>query len=343
LRWTIGWFKRPTREGFTLRPMTSRLTIVVALLLLSAPVPAETQPASVPRIGILSSANPRSESIYHALEQRLRELGYVDGQNISIEFRNAEGQFDRLPSLARELVGLNVRVIVSASPPATHAVKTATANIPIVMLAVNYDPIALGYITSLARPGTNVTGLFFQHRDLTAKRFGLFREMVPMVRRLAILSDSLTYDQLQKVETANRSAGLKLQPLDLRNPPYDFESAFRVGRRSDAEALFVLESAPIFRGRTHIAQLALKNGLPTSFAFREYVEAGGLMSYGVNFQDMWRRAADYIDKILKGAKPGDLPVEQPTKFELVINLKTARALRLTIPPSLRLSADQVVD
>jgi putative ABC transport system substrate-binding protein len=310
--------------------------------LLTAPFAAEAQSARVPRIGILSGANARSASIFQAFEQRLRELGYVEGQNITIEFRNSEGQDDRLAGLALELVRLNVNAIVSASPPGTRAATRATTNIPIVMLAVNYDPIALGYITSLSRPGANVTGLFFQHRELTAKRFGLFKELLPTVSRVAIVWDSHTVDQRGEVEAANRRAGLKLQPLELRSPPYDFENVFRVAMRSGAEALFVLESAPIFRGGMQIAQFALRNRLPTSFAFREYVEAGGLMSYGVNFQDMWRRAAEYVDKVLKGTKPADLPVEQPTKFELVINLKTAKALGLTIPQSLLPRADEII-
>jgi putative ABC transport system substrate-binding protein len=330
------------QRALAVRPSITRLSIVVTLLLCAAPLATEAQSATVPRIGILSSANPRSASIYQAFEQRLRELGYVEGQNVAIEFRNAEGRFDRLPDLALELVRLNVNAIVSASPPATHAATKATANIPIVMLAVNYDPIALGYIASLARPGTNVTGLFFQHRELTAKRFELFREMLPTVGRVTILTDSLTVDQLAEVEAANRSVGLQLQPNELRNSPYDFETVFRGLIRPSTEAVFALESAPIYHGRTRLAQLAMKNSLPTSFAFREYVEAGGLMSYGVNFLDMWRRAAEYVDKVVKGAKPANLPVEQPTKFELVINSKTAKALRLTIPRSLLLRADHVV-
>ena len=310
--------------------------------LLTAPFAAEAQSAKVPPVGILAAALPRSALIYQAFEQRLRELGYVEGQNVTIEFRNAEGQLDRLPGLALELVRLNVNAIVSASPAGTRAVTRATTNIPIVMLAVNYDPIALGYITSLSRPGANVTGLFFQHRELTAKRFGLFKELLPKVSRVAVVWDSQTADQLGEVEAANRRVGLKLQPLELRNPPYDFENVFRFAMRSGGEAIFVLESASIFRESTQIAQHALKNRLPTSFAFREYVEAGGLISYGVNFQDMWRRAAEYADKVLKGGKPAELPVEQPTKFELVINLKTAKALGLTIPQSLLLRADEII-
>src|SRR5262249_424931 len=218
-----------------------------------------------------------------------------------------------------------------------------TTTIPILMVAINYDPIALGYVDSLARPRANVTGLFFQHLELAAKRFGLFREMLPSVGRMAVLSDSLTADQLSVVEAANRAVGLKLQPLQLQDPPYNFDNAFRAAIDSQAEAIFVLESASIFRGRTEIARLAIGNRLPASFAFREYVEVGGLVSYGVNFSTMYRRAAEYADRILRGTKPVDLPVEQSTKFELVINLKTAKALGLEIPDKLLAVADEVIE
>ena len=299
--------------------------------------------SKIARIGYLSTANPRSAPNFAAFEQRLRELGYVEGQNIVIEYRNAEGELDRLPDLAADLVRLDVNVIVTASDPATRAAKGATGTIPILMIAVNYDPVALGYIDSIARPGANVTGLYFQHLELLAKRLGLFKEMLPSVGRVAILSDSLTVDQLNRVEAANLSLGLDLHPLGLQNPPYDFENAFRVAMRSRAEAIFVLESAPIFWGRTQIAQLAIKNRLPTSFAFREYVEAGGLVSYGVNFSTMYRRAAEYADRILRGTTPTDLPVEQSTKFELVVNLKTAKALGLEIPPNVLALVDEVIE
>ena len=297
----------------------------------------------IARIGILLTANPRSAPIIQAFEQRLRELGHIDGQNIAIEFRNAEGEVDRLPDLAADLVRLRVNVIVTTTDPATRAAREATTTIPILMLAINFDPIALGYIDSIARPGANVTGLFFQHLELLAKRFGLFKDMLPTVRRVAILSDPLTADQLKAVEAANRFVGLELQTLDLKNPPYDFESTIDIAMQAGAEAIFVLESAPIFRGRRQIAQLALKHGIPTSFAFRDYVEVGGLASYGVNFSTMYRRAAEYADKILRGTKPVDLPVEQSTKFELVINLKTAKAIGLDVPPSLLAVADEVIE
>src|SRR5258707_1069501 len=193
------------------------------------PIAARAQkPEKIARIGYLSSANPRSMPAFQAFEQRLRELGYIDGRNIVIEYRNAEGEVDRLPDLAADLVRLDVNVIVTATDPATRAAKGATTTIPILMMAINYDPIVLGYIDSIARPDANVTGLFFQHLGLLAKRFGLFKEMLPSVGRVAVLSDSLTADQLKMVEAANMSLGLELQPLDLQNPPYDFENAFRV-------------------------------------------------------------------------------------------------------------------
>jgi putative ABC transport system substrate-binding protein len=307
------------------------------------PLAARAQKSGkIARIGMLATANPRSAPFVQAFEQRLRDLGYIEGQNIVIEYRDAEGEVDRLPDLAAELARLGVNVIVTATDPATRAAKRATTTIPILMVAINYDPIALGYINNIARPGANITGLFFQHLELLAKRFGLFKEMLPSVSRVAVLSDSFTADQLKVVEAANQSVGLALQPLDLP-APYDFENAFRVAMRSRAEAIFVLESAPIFRGRTQIAQLAMQNRLPSSFAFREYVEVGGLVSYGVNFSTMYRRAAEYADRILRGTKPVDLPVEQSTKFELVINLKTAKALGLTVPPSLLTRADEIIE
>jgi len=311
--------------------------------LLAAPLDGAAQRAKVYRIGQLSTGNPRSSPIFQAFEEKLRELGYAEDQNLVIEFRYAEGRTERLPGLAAELIRLNVDVVVVASDPATRAAKEASAKIPIVMVGVNYDPVELGYIASLARPGTNVTGVLFLHRELTAKRLELFREMFPAVKRMAVLSDPQGIDQLSSVEAANRSMGLQLQVLELRNPSYDLESAFRAAKRSRAEALYVLTTPVLFRERSKIAQLALKDRLPTSFAHREHVDDGGLMSYGPNFNDMWRLAAVYVDKILKGAKPADLPVEQPTKFELVINLKTAKALGLSIPPSLLARADQVIE
>ncbi len=309
--------------------------------LLAAPLAAEAQRAGkVPRIGYLHVV-PRPSPFLQMLGQGLRDLGYVEDQNFAFEFRSADGKVERLPTLAADLVHLNVDLIVTTTAPAARAAKEATTTIPIVMVGV--DPLALGYVASLARPGGNVTGLFFLHLDLLAKRLGVFKEMLPTVGRVAVLSDPLSADQLKQVEVVNRSLGFKLHPVELREPQLDVESAFRAAVRSRAEGLFVLETVNIFRERSQIAQLALKHRLPTSFAFREYVDAGGLASYGVNFPDMGRRAAIYVDRILKGAKPADLPVEQATTFELIINLKTAKALGLTIPPSLLQRADQVIE
>ena len=319
------------------------LVVVLTVSLILAPLTVAGESTKITRIGILSTGNPRSAGIFQAFEQRLRELGYAEGQNLIIEFRNAEGRTDRLPGLAAEMVSLNVDVVVVATDRATHAMKTASAKIPIVMVSVNYDPVELGYISSLARPSTNITGVVFLHRELTAKRLQLLKEMLPTVKRLGVLSDRTATEQLGAVEAANKSIGLTLQTLQVRDPSHDFEGAFRIATRSRTEALLVLTTPVIFRERSKIAQLALKNRLPTSFAHREHVEAGGLMSYGPNFPDMWRLAATYVDKIAKGAKPADLPVEQPTKFELVINMKTAKTLGLTIPQSVLGRADQIIE
>ena len=301
------------------------------------------QSGRIVRIGNLSTANPRSAPFYQSFERRLRDLGHIEGQNIVFEYRNAEGEVDRLPDLAAELVRLDASIIVTSTAAATSAVKRATSTIPSLMVAINYDPIALGHVDNLARPGGNVTGLYFQHLELLAKRFGLIKEMLPSISRVAVFFEFFTTDQLEIVQTANLSVGAELQPIHLQNPPYDFENAFRVAARSGAQAIMVLESAPIFRGRHQIVQLAKDRRLPTSFAFREYVQVGGLVLYGVNFSAMYRRAAEYVDKILRGTKPADLPIEQSTKFELVINLKTAKTLGLEMPSTLLALADEVIE
>jgi putative tryptophan/tyrosine transport system substrate-binding protein len=235
--------------------------VVLVVILALAPLAADAQQAKVYRVGILSTGNPRSTAIYQALEQRLHELGYIEGQNLAIEFRNAEGSTDRLPGLAAELVRLKVDVVVVATDPGTRAAKEATANVPIVIVSVNYDPVELGYIKNLARPGMNVTGVLFLHRELTAKRVELFKEILPTVKRVSVLSDPLGADQLKALKAANQSMDLKLQVLDVGNPSYDFESAFGIAMRARAEALFVLTTPVIFRERAKIAQLALKNRL----------------------------------------------------------------------------------
>jgi putative tryptophan/tyrosine transport system substrate-binding protein len=324
--------------------MMNRRDFVTGLTaVLAAPFVVKAQEARLARIGMVSTGSPRGTPAILGFEQRLRELGHIEGQDILIEFRNAEGNVDRLPGLVAELVRLRVDVIVTGTAAATRAAKEATSKIPIVIAAIDFDPIALGYVSSLARPGANVTGVFFRQSELAVKRLELFKEMLSIRDRLAVLYDSLGVDQLKAVEAASHSIGIKLLPVNLGNPPYDFESAFGAAKRSRVNAVFVLTSAVIFRDRAQLAELALKHRLPTSFASREHAEAGGLMTFGANMPDMYRLVADRVDKILKGGKPADLPVEQPTKFELVINLKTAKALGLTIPPSLLARADQVIE
>jgi len=320
-------------------------SVLLTLSLLCAPLTSAgaQQATKVFRVGLLSTGNPRSAPQFVAFTQHLQELGYVEGQNLTFEFRNAEGQAERLADLAAELVRLQVDVIVAPGPEATlRAARQATRTIPIIMLAINYDPIARGYIDGLARPGGNITGVFFLQLELTAKRLELLKEALPQVTRVAALWDAYTADQWRATEAAAQSLGVQLQAVELRHPPYDFEGAMGIAVRERAQALVVLSSPLFLPQRAQVAELAVKHRLPAIFLFREYTEAGGLMAYGVNLHDMYRRAAYYVDRILQGATPADLPVEQPTKFELVINLKTAKALGMTMPPSLLVLADEVI-
>jgi putative ABC transport system substrate-binding protein len=309
---------------------------------LFAPLAVGAQQGAV-RVGILASGSPRSVPLIGGFEQRLRELGFVEGQNLIIEFRTAEGRAERLPTLAADLVRRKVDVILAVTAPAVRAAKQASDTVPIVTIATDYDPIAAGYVAGLARPGGNVTGLFLRQLDLTAKQLELLKGALPNVTRVAVLWDTFSADQLRTAEVAARALGVQLQPVELRNPPYDFASAFRTAVEGRAEALLALAFPLMYRDRDQVAASALKSRLPAMFPFRENVAAGGLMAYGANLSEMYRSAATYVAKILKGAKPADLPVEQPTTFELVINLKTAKALGLTIPPSLLGRADEVIE
>ena len=321
-----------------------RRNFLAGLVLLAAPLAAEAQTRGrVIKLGILSTVNPRTTTFTAAMIQRLRELGHVEGQNLIIEFRNAQGDVTRLPALAAELVRLNVDVILASGPEATlQAARKATATVPIVTAAVDFDPIARGYIASLAKPGGNITGVFLRQIELTGKRMQFLKDALPNVTRVAVFWDAISADQWTEAEKTALGVGLRLQGVELRNPP-DLTDAFRAATRGRAEALMLLMSPVLFPQRAQVAELGLKSKLPTICGLAQYAHAGALMSYGANLDDMFRHVAMYIDKILKGAKPGDLPVEQPTKFELVINLKTAKALGLTIPPSLLLRADQVIE
>jgi putative ABC transport system substrate-binding protein len=323
------------------------LVVTLALAFLLAPLAGEAQQTTnVPRIGHLF-LQPWSVTghLRDAFRQGLRELGYVEGQNIVIEFRNAEGRLERLPALAAELVGLKVNVIVAAPEVCIQAAKQATRTIPIVM-ALSDDPVARGFVASLARPGGNITGLSSLAPELAGKRLQLLREVIPTLSRVAALSEADSPSQpaaLREMEAAARALGVQLQSLLVRGPTPDFESAFRAAMSGHASALVNIGGPLAFSHRTRIVDLAAKNRLPVIYGPREYVNVGGLMSYGAALSDLHRRAATYVDKILKGAKPADLPVEQPTKFELAINLKTAKALGLTIPASVLLRADHVID
>ena len=326
-----------------MRLYTVGLVATLALAILGAPLSANAQPpGKVFRVGLLLPLSFGLPS-HQAFQQRLQELGYIEGQNLALEVRGAEGKLDRLPGLAAELVRLNVDVIVASGPEATlRAARGATDTIPTVMSARDYDPIALGYVAGLARPGGNITGVVQQRLEVTAKKLELLKEALPTITRVAVLWDEASADQRRAAEAAARPLGVQLQPLELRHPPYEFAGAFAAAAQGQAEALLILNSPIFFMQRAQIVDLVAKSRLPTMFGAADGARAGGLMAYDVNSIDTWRRVANYVDKILKGAKPADLPVEQPIKFELVLNLKTAKALGITFPPTLLIQADEVI-
>ena len=319
-----------------------RLVQALTLAIILSPLAADAQQAGkVPRVGFLAAAGA---GFLESFRQGLRELGWVEGQNIVVDYRFAEGRFDRLPDLAAELVRLKVDVIVAVPTPAAAAAKNATATISVVMIGVG-DPVGQGLIASLARPGGNVTGLSYSvDLKLFGKQLELLKETVPKVRRVAILSNPGNPAHalgIREVKVAARSLGVQLQLLEARGPE-DFDGAFAAMAKERVGALLVVSDSMFSLHRTRLLDLAARSRLPAAYGFRDLVEAGGLMSYGPSVPDLYRRAATYVDKILKGAKPGDLPVEQPTKFELVINIKTAKALGLTIPQSMFIRADQII-
>jgi putative tryptophan/tyrosine transport system substrate-binding protein len=319
------------------------LALCATLLALCIPAPAQ-QPGKIPRIGFLSSLSPAVVSDrLEAFRQGLREHGYVEGKNIAIEYRYAEGNLDRLPALAAELVRLKIDVMVTGGPSVNRFAKEATATIPIV-LAFDNDPVGNGFATSLARPGGNITGLSTEYPEISGKQLELLKEIVPRLSRVACLGNSTQpgYRQaLKETEAAAGALGVKLQYLDIQNPQ-QIESAFQAASKGRADAVLVLGSQIVTSNAKQFAELAAKNRLPAIYWSPEFVEAGGLMSYSASITDLFRRAASYVDKILKGAKPADLPVEQPTKFEFVINLKAAKQIGLTIPPNVLARADRVI-
>jgi putative ABC transport system substrate-binding protein len=314
--------------------------------LVATPRASEAQQTpKVPKLGILSTNSQASTSTQiEAFRQGLRERGYVEGQNVVIEYRFADGEPARLPKLAAELVGLKVDLIVTGGTSPTRAAQQATKTIPIVM-TIGGDPIASGFISSLAKPGGNITGLTQMAGELGGKRLELLKEAFPRISRVAVLVDPASTAQgtiSSGTRTAAEALGVKLLALELRGPNPDLDAVFRTATRERAGALLITGGAAQSLHRKRVVDLAAKSRLPAMYASREFVDAGGLMAYGPSVADLFRRAATYVDKILKGAKPGNLPVEQPTKFELVINLKTAKALGLTIPPSVLGRADEVI-
>jgi putative ABC transport system substrate-binding protein len=309
------------------------------------PLAARAQEAGKRRtIGFLGSGTSAAQGLWvTALLQRLRELGWIEGRNLTVEYRWAEGSSDRAAELAAELVRLNVDVIVTYANPMVLATKQATSAIPIVFAAAA-DPLGTGIVASLARPGGNVTGLSVQQTDLAGKHLELLRDLIPGLRRLAILANannSASILEMREVQAAARAVGLDAATLEIRRAE-DIAPAFE-DFKGHAEALYVCIDTILFGNRVRISTLAIGARLPTMVSNREFVEAGGLMSYGPNFPDLFRRAGDYVDKILRGAKPADIPVEQPTKFDLVVNLKTAKALGLDLPPTLIARADEVIE
>ncbi len=319
------------------------IAVAVVAMMTAAVVASHAQESPKrPRIGILAPTSTRLPQ-YTALRQALRDLGYEQGRNLVVEERAAEGRTDRLAEFAHDLVRHNVDVILAPGPEATlRAARQATRTIPIVMMAVDYDPMALGYVASLARPGGNVTGVFLQQLELSAKRLELLKESMPGVSRVGVLWDEFSADQWKVVQRTAPSMGLQVQSFELRDPPYDFDRAFQTASRAGIKALLVLMSPVFFGDRVPMADLAAKYRLATMFGLREWPDSGGLMSYGASISDMYVRAAAYVDKILKGANPADLPVEQPTKLELVINQRAAKTLGMTIPTSLLLRADHII-
>jgi putative ABC transport system substrate-binding protein len=325
------------------KPGWSSILVATLVLVLGFAAQAQQQP-KIPRIGFLTNNSSTGlAAADEAFRQGLRTLGYVEGKSLVIEYRYGEGKVGRLAEMAAELVRLKVDVIVTGGPTASRAAKEATSTIPIVM-ASDPDPVANGFVASLARPSGNITGLATLSPELGGKRLELSKEILPKLSRVAVLGTSTTpgtAQELKEAELAAGAFGVKLQYLNVLDPK-DIEAGFRAASKERADAVLVLNSAILISQRKQIADLAVNNRLPAIYPQNEYVENGGLMSYGVSFIDLHRRAVTYVDKILKGAKPADLPVEQPTKFELVINLKAAKQIGLTIPQKVLGRADKVI-
>jgi len=322
------------------------ICLALSAVLFALSVSAQAQQAGkIPRIGYLAASSLSGQSArIEAFRQGLRELGYVEGKNIVIEYRSAEGKLDRLPALAAELVRLKVDIIVTGGPIPTRVAKGATSTIPIVMTQ-DVDPVGTGLVASLARPGGNITGLSTLAPELSGKQLELLKETIPKLSRVAVFGTSTragNAQALEEIELAAKAFGVKLQYLDVLGPK-DIETAFRAASKGRADAVLMMVAGGIANSlRTQIADLAVKSRLPAIYDRSEFVDDGGLMSYGVNRSDLARRAATYVDKIMKGRTPADLPVEQPMRFEFVINLNAAKQIGLTIPPNVLVRANRVI-
>jgi putative ABC transport system substrate-binding protein len=331
----------PTTGGGMTAPL--RVLVVILMLgLLAAPLAVGAQsPGKVPRVGVLSPHGASADSFFQILREELHDLGYVVGRNIALEYRSAEGVADRLPSLAAGLVRLKVDVIVTTTPAAAQAAKQATTTIPIVLAGVD-DAVEQGFVGSLAHPGGNITGVSWLNTELSAKRIELLKEVLPKVSSIAVVRDAVGgAASLRATEQAARVLGVRLQIMEVREPG-EFANVFSAISLQRVGAVIVLSGPMVASNRSQIVDLVAKNRLPAIFSDGTFVEAGGLISYGPRLPDLYRRAAAYVDKILRGAKPGTLPVEQPTQFEMRVNLRTAKALRLTVPPSILRRADDVI-
>ncbi len=326
--------------------MKRRELIALGVAAAAWPLAARAQqPRKVVRIGYLGAQpnNPMIAESYSVISSELRQFGFVEGRNLTIEYRYHDVGAD-LATQTAELIRSNVDLLVADGPEvALQAAVGASRTTPIVMCAINFDPIARGYVSSLGRPGGNVTGIFFQPLELAQKQLELLAQALPGKTKAEALYDALSLDQFTAAKRVAENMTVELRGLELENPPYDFDAAFRVMAQGSPQMLLVLSSAHFTNGRSRIATLAIEQRLPTMFTFKTYVEAEGLMSYGVDYIDMHRRIAAFVAKILEGAKPADIPVEQPTKFEFVVNLKTARAIGIELPTSILLRADEVVE
>jgi putative ABC transport system substrate-binding protein len=343
---TCAAVMRTPRRRVGTAPISTVILIVVLTMLAALPLVADAQPAgNVPRVAYLNASSAASATwAVKAFQLGLRELGYIEGQNILVEYRWADGQFERLPALAAELTRSNVDVIVAQNTSAALAAKNATSTIPIIVVTAG-DPVGSGLVSSLARPGGNVTGLsLFATLAISGKQLELLKQAFPTLSHVAVLANPVnppTANLLTEAELVARSLGLRLRIVHVREPK-QFDDAFATMKHERIPALLVIADPLVNDSRGRIVAFAATNRLPAIYPYRTFVDAGGLMSYGPELSDLSRRAATYVDRILKGAKPAELPIAQPTKFELVVNLKTAKALGLTIAPSLLLRADHVI-